>query len=83
MSRPTTEIQPRAPWLRSIAKTASRLGVQLQQIDDTLYDAFGQRQVGTIFTQLSQYHVILEVDPKYQLSAQSLDKIYVKSALGA
>ena len=43
--------------------TASRLGITPQVIDDTLYDAFGQRQVSTIFTQLNQYHVVLEVDP--------------------
>ena len=42
--------------------TASRLGITPQMIDDTLYDAFGQRQVSTIFTQLNQYHVVLEVD---------------------
>ncbi|HEX3580759.1 MAG TPA: efflux RND transporter permease subunit, partial [Thermoanaerobaculia bacterium] len=47
--------------------TASRLGVTPQMIDDTLYDAFGQRQVSTIFTQLNQYHVVLEADPKLQL----------------
>ena len=45
--------------------TASRLGVLPQAIDDTLYDAFGQRQVSTIFTQLNQYRVILEVEPEY------------------
>ncbi len=44
--------------------TASRLGITAQQIDDTLYDAFGQRQISTMFTQLNQYHVVLEVDPK-------------------
>ena len=42
--------------------TASRLGILPQTIDDTLYDAFGQRQVSTIFTQLNQYHVVLEVE---------------------
>ena len=46
--------------------TASRLGITPQVIDDTLYDAFGQRQVSTMFTQLNQYHVILEVEPKFQ-----------------
>ena len=45
--------------------TASRLGILPQAIDDTLYDAFGQRQVSTIFTQLNQYHVVLEVDPQF------------------
>ena len=43
--------------------TASRLGVTGQAIDNTLYDAFGQRQISTMFTQLNQYHVVLEVDP--------------------
>jgi multidrug efflux pump len=57
--------------------TASRLGVTPQMIDDTLYDAFGQRQVSTIFTQLNQYHVVLEADPKLQLSPDALKHIYV------
>ncbi|TAN22766.1 MAG: acriflavine resistance protein B [Acidobacteria bacterium] len=56
---------------------ASRLGLIPSTIDNTLYDAFGQRQVSTIFTQQNQYHVILEVDPKYQLDPQSLKEIYV------
>jgi multidrug efflux pump len=63
--------------------TASRLGVTPQMIDDTLYDAFGQRQVSTIFTQLNQYHVVLEVKPGYQQSPESLKDIYVRSATGA
>jgi multidrug efflux pump subunit AcrB len=62
--------------------TAARLGVMQQQIDDTLYDAFGQRQVATIFTQNNQYHVILEIDPKLQGSPDSLNTIYVKSVNG-
>ncbi len=62
--------------------TAARLGVMQQQIDDTLYDAFGQRQVATIFTQSNQYRVILEIDPKLQRSADALAKIYVKSVTG-
>jgi hydrophobe/amphiphile efflux-1 (HAE1) family protein len=61
---------------------ASRLNVLPQAIDDTLYDAFGQRQVGTIFTQLNQYRVVLEVDPQFQQTPASLDKIYVKSTTG-
>jgi hydrophobe/amphiphile efflux-1 (HAE1) family protein len=61
--------------------TASRFGIQPQLIDDTLYDAFGQRQVAQYFTQLNQYHVILEVDPAYQLDPSSLNKIYLKSPL--
>ncbi|MDB5394997.1 MAG: acriflavin resistance protein, partial [Rhodospirillales bacterium] len=62
---------------------ASRLGITTQAIDDTLYDAFGQRQVATIFTQLNQYHVVLEVDPKFQQDPSALRLIYVKSASGA
>jgi multidrug efflux pump len=63
--------------------TAARLGVTPQVIDDTLYDAFGQRQVSTIFTQLNQYHVILEVKPNLQRDPQSLSNIYVRPAAGA
>jgi multidrug efflux pump len=62
--------------------TASRLGILPQAIDDTLYDAFGQRQVSTIFTQLNQYHVILEVAPRFQENPDALKLIYVKSASG-
>ena len=62
--------------------TASRLNVLPQNIDDTLYDAFGQRQVSIMFTQLNQYRVILEATPHYQLSPESLDKMYVKSTTG-
>jgi multidrug efflux pump len=62
--------------------TAGRLGVTPQTIDDTLYDGFGQRQVSTMFTQLNQYHVILEVDPQYQKSPKSLDDIYLPSTAG-
>jgi multidrug efflux pump len=62
--------------------TASRFGITPQMIDDTLYDAFGQRQVSTIYTQLNQYHVILEVDPRYQVNPSSLKDIYVKSPGG-
>ena len=60
--------------------TASRLGITPQNIDDTLDDAFAQRQVSTMFTQLNQYHVILEVAPKFQKTPTSLDEIYVKSS---
>src|SRR5204862_5853844 len=62
--------------------TASRLGVTPQMIDDTLYDAFGQRLISTIFTQLNQYHVVLEADPKLQLSPDSLRHIYVHASPG-
>ena len=59
--------------------TASRLGILPQAIDDTLYDAFGQRQVSTMFTQLNQYHVVLEVDPQFRLTPDDLKNIYVKA----
>jgi multidrug efflux pump len=62
--------------------TASRLGIFPQAIDDTLYDAFGQRQVSTMFTQLNQYHVVLEVGPQFRTSPDSLKDIYVKSSTG-
>ncbi|HVR01598.1 MAG TPA: efflux RND transporter permease subunit, partial [Polyangia bacterium] len=62
--------------------TASRLGVTSQMIDDTLYDAFGQRQVSTIFTQLNLYRVILEVAPDAQQNPGALDRIYLRSQSG-
>ncbi|MET0723349.1 MAG: efflux RND transporter permease subunit, partial [Tardiphaga sp.] len=58
---------------------ASRFGIQPQLIDDTLYDAFGQRQVAQYFTQLNSYHVILEILPELQGKLDTLDKIYIKS----
>jgi multidrug efflux pump len=58
--------------------TASRLGVTPQLVDDTLYDAFGQRQVSTMFTQVNQYRVVLEVKPEYRQSAAGLDNLYVR-----
>jgi multidrug efflux pump len=62
--------------------TASRLGIGMQQIDDTLYDAFGQRLVSTMFTQLNQYHVVLEVAPGYRNNPVDLQNIYVKASTG-
>jgi multidrug efflux pump len=59
--------------------TASRFGVTPSIIDNTLYDAFGQRQINTMYTQLNQYHVILEADPKFQLNPQKLNDIYVQA----
>jgi len=61
--------------------TASRYGIQPQLIDDTLYDAFGQRQVTQYFTQLNSYHVILEVLPELQGAIDTLNKIYIKAPL--
>jgi multidrug efflux pump len=62
--------------------TASRLGITPQAIDNALYDAFGQRQISTLFTQLNQYHVILETLPDFQRSPSKLDNIYVLSTSG-
>ena len=61
---------------------ASRLNILPATIDGTLYDAFGQRQISVIFTQLNQYRVILEADPSFQLTPAALSKIYVKSTTG-
>jgi multidrug efflux pump len=62
--------------------TASRLGVSPQDIDSALYDAFGQRQVSTIYRQLNQYHVVMEVDPRYQQTPAALQSVYVRSSNG-
>jgi multidrug efflux pump subunit AcrB len=62
---------------------AARLGVSPIDVDNTLYDAFGQRQVSTMYKQYNQHHVILEVDPEFQTDPKYLSKIYVKSATGA
>ncbi|HWJ39900.1 MAG TPA: multidrug efflux RND transporter permease subunit [Candidatus Limnocylindrales bacterium] len=62
--------------------TASRLGITPNLIDNTLYDAFGQRQVSTMFTQLNQYHVVLEVAPQFQRNPHALDNIYIRSNTG-
>jgi multidrug efflux pump len=62
--------------------SASRLGILPADIDNTLYDAFGQRQVSTIYTQLNQYHVVLEADPSFQQNPDALKNIYVHSSNG-
>jgi multidrug efflux pump len=59
--------------------TAARMGVNIRAIDDTLYDAFGQRQVATLFAPLNQYHVILELAPRFQLTMDALSRLYVRS----
>src|SRR6476660_8930388 len=63
--------------------TAARLGLTVSQIDNTLYDAFGQRQVSTIFVARNEYHVIMEVAPKYWQSPQTLNDIYVSTLGGS
>jgi multidrug efflux pump len=62
--------------------TASRFGITPQMIDDTLYDAFGQRQISIMFTQLNQYRVVLEVQPDFQKNPFDLKDIYIKSTQG-
>jgi multidrug efflux pump subunit AcrB len=63
--------------------TASRLGVDPSAVDNTLYDAFGQRHVAVMYTTLNSYYVILEVDPSFQLGPYALNRIYVRSSSGA
>ncbi|HEY6873949.1 MAG TPA: multidrug efflux RND transporter permease subunit [Geobacteraceae bacterium] len=63
--------------------TASRLGITPQTIDNTLYDAFGQRQVSITYTLLNQYHVVMEVDPRFWQHPDTLKDIYVPSASGS
>jgi multidrug efflux pump len=63
-------------------RTASRLGITPQMIDDTLYDAFGQRLVSTMFTQLNQYYVVMEVAPEFWQSPEGLKQIYIRATDG-
>ncbi len=63
--------------------TASRLGIAPTTIDNTLYDAFGQRQINTMYTQLNQYHVILEAQPQFQLDPNMLNHLYIQSNAAA
>ena len=81
----TTDLQSAGLQLDVVVDrdTASRMGITMQTIDSTLYDAFGQRQVATNYTQLNQYRVVLEVSPQYSLNPDSLRQIYVPSASGA
>jgi multidrug efflux pump len=63
--------------------TASRLGLSSAAVDDALYDAFGERQVSTMYKSINQYHVVMEVDPKYQQNPDALKEIYIRSSTGA
>jgi multidrug efflux pump len=63
--------------------TAERLGITTTAIDQTLYDAYGQRQVSTMFTQLNQYHVVLEVKPEFQQNPYDLSKLFIRTGIGA
>jgi multidrug efflux pump len=62
--------------------TASRLGITPQMLDDTLYDAFGQRQISTMFTQLNQYRVVLETKPGFQKNPEDLSNVFLRSTTG-
>jgi hydrophobe/amphiphile efflux-1 (HAE1) family protein len=79
----TGDLQATAPRLMmKIDRDAiGRLGITPQLIDDTLYDAFGQRKVATVFGQLDQHKVVLEVDPSFQQDASTLQNLYVRSTL--
>src|SRR6202040_1052158 len=63
--------------------TADRLGITTSAIDQTLYDAYGQRQVSTMFTQLNQYHVVLEVKPEFQQNPNDLSKLFIRTGMGS
>jgi multidrug efflux pump len=63
--------------------TASRLGIAPTTIDNTLYDAFGQRQISTMYTQVNQYHVVLESQPQFQLDPEKLNHLYIQSNASA
>ena len=69
-------------WLTIDRDTASRLGLAMRDIDSALYDAFGQRPVSTMYTELNQYHVVLEVAPQYWQSPETLKTIYVHTPRG-
>jgi len=62
--------------------TASRLGISAQTIDNVLYDAFGQRQVSTMYERINQYHVVMEIDPQFQQNPDALKSVYVTSSTG-
>ncbi len=76
----TTDAQPHglAETLAIDRATASRLNITPQQIDATLYDTFGQRQITTLYTQFNQYHVVLEASPELQRDPHALDSIYLQ-----
>ncbi len=78
-----TDLQSEGPAVGLVIdrETASRLGITAQAIDQTLYDAFGQRQILTLYTQLNQYHVILEAMPSFQKNPTKLNDIYVRAPI--
>jgi multidrug efflux pump subunit AcrB len=78
------DVQAAAPRVKVVLdrQAMARLGVTTQSVDDTLYDAFGQRQVASYYTQVAVYRVILEVDPRFQLDENALQRLYVPSGAG-
>jgi multidrug efflux pump len=80
----TSDLQTRALQARLVIdrNTAARFGITAQMIDDTLYDAFGQRQISTMFTETNQYRVVMEVLPEFQISPENLGSIYVSNRSG-
>jgi multidrug efflux pump subunit AcrB len=77
------ELDGQATSLTIDRATASRFGITPQTIDNTLYDAFGQRQINTLYTQVNQYHVILETDPKFQTDPGKLRDLYIQFSQGS
>jgi len=84
LSDVTSDLQSAAPRTTVVIdrERAAQFGITPQVVDDTLYDALGQRQVATIFTQIDQYHVVMELDPSHRLDANALQEIRVSSATG-
>src|ERR1051325_1458671 len=70
-------------WVEIDRDTAARLGITPQAIDEALYDAFGQRQISTMYTQLNQYHVVMEAAPAFWQSPETLKNVHVRSTSGA
>jgi multidrug efflux pump len=85
LSDVTSDLESAAPRTTVVIDRdrAAQYGITPQAIDDTLYDALGQREVATIFTQIDQYHVVLELDPAHKLDADALLQIRVASSTGA
>ena len=77
------ETGAKAVYLNIDRVTASRLGIAPTTIDNTLYDAYGQRQINTLYTQLNQYHVILETSPEWQTDPSKLNDLYIQSNASA
>ncbi|MDR3369776.1 efflux RND transporter permease subunit [Rhodoferax sp.] len=80
----TSDLQNAAPRVTVVIDRdrAAQFGISPQVIDDTLYDALGQREVGTIFTQIDQYHIIMELDPSHKLDVSALQQIRLPSSTG-